>query len=195
MCCEVPVSERFRNWGQGIGGVATALAVVSAAAWFWRREPHHPCGETNLEVWSSRIPDSEKTLLHVALVCKNVAEVPLSLGRIVVRFQQILPFDEELSARLDSSGDLIGPDDVGMAPEWPLIREREAAADPHSQTVVRPGEAQSFYADCVVEPYVRSVRVYGFVENRHNQGYGWGSEKIIELAAYVAGIVNEKGAE
>jgi hypothetical protein len=167
-CAWTPGSfEDFNNLGSGISDLVTAAGIVIGGLWvffrFRRGRESYPRATIVHQLTACKATDRE-VVISVFVTVTNAGAVQLSLKKMLVRLQRVVPCDAETIEGLRNASKYTedGP--------WPVIGER-ALAD--AEADIEPGENEAFPFGFIIDRDVEVFSVYSHVENTANPGKGW----------------------
>lgn len=160
--------EDFNYLGNGIASLATAIGILVGGGWILYRfrlnRDSYPRAEIAHQ-FAGCSSGHETLLVRVNVNIENVGAVPLQIGKMIIRLQQICPCDASI---LEGLANASKEREEG---DWPILAQR-SLFDPKCQ--VEPGEHELFCFDFVIPESVKVVTLYTHFENRKRPGHGWG---------------------
>lgn len=172
-------SEPIEQLASGIESLATVAGVVVAAIWTWRvyirNRVRYPRAEIQHQV-EIIVLDSERLIVHVDVLVRNISEVLVSLVSGCVRVSRMLPVPPAWLAKPDERGLL---NEGGEEFSWPELRTREFdwSEDPRE---IEPRESDSYQFDFLVAGPLETIQVYSHLRNvaKRKRKIGWNTTSI-----------------
>ncbi len=175
-------ADDLKGLAEIVRNLVESIGLVVGGFWaylkFIKKREHCPCAEIGHSLERYTLT-GDKNLVHLDVRFKNCGETLLSLSRLEVRLQQILPLTDYSEALLSNASPVpSGRSEI----TWPLVDIREVHWD-KGQAELEPGEAENIHADFIVDAGIKLIEAYSFIENtfKGDRRIGWGYTSIHEL--------------
>jgi hypothetical protein len=113
--------------------------------------------------------------LRNSITTDNVGTSKIGISTIDIKIQQILPLPHSASESNLKFKRMMPADDVRI--DWPIICRY---ARPF-EVVIEPGESDTNDVDFIVPAWLKTLRVYAYLDNKFNTGYGWHAATIYNV--------------
>lgn len=160
--------------------VATIVALIAAAVWFFTRRQRFPRANVEHQVTHWRVGDS--AVVRLTIRVSNIGIVLIEPIEIRSWIQQLEPPPDEFIASILNQKD---PGNAGESElPWPMVgseRLCDWSSDPRE---IEPGEIDAHHFDFVVPPEVQSVALYSYVRNakKTKRDIGWNTTTVYFLS-------------
>lgn len=120
-----------------------------------------------MQIKASSFAEDGWTYLTAKIYIKNIGQLLFPVKRVVVRIQQVSPFNNECQPKYH-------PHAEGVVLNWRTLTERTMECDP-GDLELEPNEIHEVDFDFLVDPTIRIVKITAYISNARKmmQGIGW----------------------
>ena len=176
--------ENLKNLADITQTVVAILAVILGGLWslvlFQSRRQRLPRASIEHKVTCRLLP-SGKILLPVCVFVSNQSEVLLMCGVMKIWIQSINPHDDDAKKALQDWQNISEDNnEKDVFESWDIIALREHKWE-KDKKVIEPGESHQFWFDFIIEPTVKTFRLYTHIREVDNPKIGWSLASIHDM--------------
>lgn len=174
--------EKARNIGQFSQSIATFLALITAAFWFFKRRQSYPKATLAHDVIYKKL-DDDTLWIRLTINVKNIGDILLKLSSIKISLQYIDPLDTNINKKIKEEFKI---DELSIENgvyqekiseiEWPgMCKELDLT---NEDKIIEPGESEQFHFDFILGNQFSSANsliMYSYLRNSSIKGreIGW----------------------
>lgn len=159
-----------------LASLMTIGAILAGVIWFAWRRMRYPRATVEQKINHYHL-DNGQILLRNAITVSNTGNVLLSIRRVIVRVQQILPIEGKVQDCINTA---LAKKHQEVS--WPEIDSKESRWN-KNEFEIEPGEIDHLEFDFILGTEINLIQVYCHVKNQKKwtRDIGWPRTRIYSL--------------